>query len=124
MEVEKELRKLSGRWVQVSSNDDGVDSPIDEFGPEPTTVISDNSFEVFDVDGNSLLKGYFILFPEENPKAIDWHDETGEDAGKTIPAIYKIEAGVFMFSAANPGMSRPKDFNPGSGYTIRVFKRI
>lgn len=49
MHVDEELKKLSGRWVQIHSNDDGVEPPIDEYGPEPTTVISGESSEIITI---------------------------------------------------------------------------
>jgi hypothetical protein len=45
------------------------------------------------------------------------------DAGKTLPAIYKLGGDQFVFIAAEPGTPRPTEFRTRAGQTMRRFVR-
>ena len=61
--------------------------------------------------------------PTRTPKTVDWTDTTGEDAGKTLLAIYRLEEDVFTFCAAYPGLERPTEFRTRPGQVLRVSRR-
>jgi hypothetical protein len=50
-------------------------------------------------------------------------DTIGEDAGKTLLAIYALEDDRLMFCAAYPGLERPTQFSTQPGQVLRVFQR-
>ncbi|MFN4011767.1 MAG: TIGR03067 domain-containing protein [Pannonibacter sp.] len=120
-----ELDKLQGQWRQVRFEENGVVNPPDTHGaPEAITTITGTRFHVGVPDGPTLLEGSFTLDPATAPKSITWIDSIGEDAGKSLPAIYDLTDTQFVFVAADEGMERPAAFRSGPGLTLRGFVRL
>jgi uncharacterized protein (TIGR03067 family) len=116
---------LQGVWEQIALEDNGVPNPVDDAhsAPGALTTISGDQFEVLTVNGEVLLAGQFFLDSRTLPKSITWIDSIGEDAGKRLPASYRLEGDEFVFIAADEGMPRPIIFNTGPGQTMRTFVR-
>jgi len=122
--IEKELQKFRGVWKQVAYERDGVKEPLDEQGWDPTTTFTDREFVVTLADGSVPIRGTYRIDPSQNPSAVDWTDAIGEDAGKTLLAIYSFQDDRFTFCAAYPGLDRPTEFRTGPGQVLRVFERV
>ena len=115
---------LQGAWEQTSLEDSGVLNPVDAHSaPGAITTITDDRFEVKTVDGDVLLAGRFFLDSTTVPKSITWVDSIGDDAGKQLPASYRLEGDEFVFIAADESMPRPITFSTGPGQTMRTFVR-
>jgi uncharacterized protein (TIGR03067 family) len=115
---------LQGAWLQVDFEENGVSNPPDLYGtPGAVTTFSATHFEVRTIEGVLLLEGSFELDPLASPKAVDWIDDIGPDAGKRLPAIYKLEKEHFVFIAADEGAPRPEVFPTVPGQTMRTFIR-
>ena len=116
---------LQGVWEQIALEDNGVPNPVDDAHSDPgaLTTISGDQFEVRTVTGEVLLAGRFLLDSATHPKSITWIDSIGEDAGKQLPASYRLEKNEFVFIAADEGMPRPIVFSTGPGQTMRTFVR-
>ncbi|OOY05958.1 TIGR03067 domain-containing protein [Thioclava sp. F28-4] len=120
--MNEDLDRLQGKWVQVSFDENGrVDLPDSHGADGAVMTISGQSFHVAVPAGNTLVEGCFLLNDAADPKGIDWIDSMGEDAGKVLPAIYKLADDRFQFAAADAEMERPKTFEGGLGITIRSF---
>lgn len=91
--------------------------------PGAITTISGDHFEVKTVSGEVLLAGRFFLDSSTVPKGITWVDSIGDDAGKHLPASYRLEGDEFVFIAADESMPRPIVFSTGPGQTMRTFVR-
>jgi uncharacterized protein (TIGR03067 family) len=116
---------LQGTWKQVAFEEDGNPDAPDAYG-DPSgslTTFRGNHFSVRDSTGRLLLEGTFALDVSTTPKTIDWTDSMGADAGKTLPAIYRLEGDRFTFIAAGPGASRPIAFKTLPSQTLRSFLR-
>jgi uncharacterized protein (TIGR03067 family) len=97
----EEVRKFQGVWKQVAYERDGMKEPRDaEQGWEPRTTFTGDTFIVTLADGRTAIKGTFKLDPTQEPKAVDYTDTFGEDAGKTFLAIYSLEGDRLIFCAA------------------------
>jgi uncharacterized protein (TIGR03067 family) len=120
----RDLAALQGAWEQVDFEENGVRNPPDEHGaPGALTLIRGNRFEVRTTEGALLLEGSFTLDATVVPKAITWVDSIGADAGKHLPASYRLEDDRFVFIAADEGMPRPTVFSTVPGQTMRGFVR-
>ena len=119
-----DFQALQGAWEQTSLEDSGVLNPVDAHSaPGAITTITDDRFEVKTVDGDVLLAGRCFLDSTTVPKSITWVDSIGEDAGKQLPASYRLEGDEFVFIAADESMPRPITFSTGPGQTMRTFVR-
>ena len=122
-EISEEMERLQGTWKQVGYERDGVTEPLDESGWEPRSTFAGDTFIVTLADGSTPIRGTFKLDPTRNPKTVDWTDTFGEDAGKTLLAIYRLEGDLFTFCAAYPGLGRPTEFKTRPGQVLRVCQR-
>lgn len=121
---DSDYQALQGTWQQISLEDSGVlNSPDAHSAPGAITTLTDDHFEVLTVDGKRLLAGRFFLDSTTHPKSITWIDAMGDDAGKLLPASYRLEGDEFVFIAADEGMPRPCVFSTGPGQTMRTFVR-
>ncbi len=119
-----DFQALQGAWEQTSLEDSGVLNPVDAHSaPGAITTIDGDGFEVRTVEGKVLLAGRFSLDSTTVPKSITWVDAIGDDAGKQLPASYRLEGDEFVFIAADEGMPRPVVFRTGPGQTMRTFVR-
>jgi len=119
-----DVQALQGTWEQTSLEDSGVLNPVDAHSaPGAITTIAGDRFEVKTVSGEVLLEGRFFLDSTTRPKSITWVDAIGDDAGKHLPASYRLEGNTFVFIAADEGMPRPLSFKTSAGQTMRSFIR-
>ncbi|WP_025854621.1 TIGR03067 domain-containing protein [Pseudomonas sp. CHM02] len=119
-----DIQALQGAWEQISLEDSGVLNPVDAHSaPGALTTITGDRFEVKTVSGEVLLAGRFYLDSSTDPKGITWVDSIGDDAGKHLPASYRLEGDEFVFIAADESMPRPITFSTGPGQTMRTFTR-
>jgi uncharacterized protein (TIGR03067 family) len=119
-----DIQALQGAWEQVALEDSGVLNPPDAHSaPDALTTITGDRFEVKTVSGEVLLAGRFFLDSSTVPKRITWIDAIGDDAGKHLPASYRLEGDEFVFIAADESMPRPIAFSTGPGQTMRTFVR-
>jgi uncharacterized protein (TIGR03067 family) len=121
--VTEEMKKFQGTWRQVAYERDGVTEPPDEQGWEPRVTFTGDTFVVTLADGSVPIRGTYKLDPTREPKTIDWNDTIGEDAGKTLLAIYSLEGDRLVFCAAYPGRERPTEFRTRPGQVLRVSQR-
>ena len=121
--IEEELKRFQGTWKQIAYERDGVTEPLDEQGWDPIATFTAEEFVVTLADGSIPIKGTYRIDPTRNPKIVDWTDTIGEDAGKTLLAIYALQDDRLIFCAAYPGLERPTEFRTQPGQVMRVFQR-
>lgn len=121
--VTEEMNKFQGTWKQIAYERDGMTEPLDEQGWEPRVTFAGDTFVVTLADGSVPIKGTYRLDPTQNPKTVDWMDSIGEDAGKTLLAIYSLEGDRLVFCAAAPGLPRPTELKTRPGQVLRVSQR-
>lgn len=117
-----DLERLQGVWEQVALEVDGVANPADAHsGAGVLTTFAGTAFSVRAPDGTQLLAGAFEL--DERTKSVTWIDSIGADAGKRLPAIYRLEGDDFVFVAGDEHAQRPTRFATAAGETMRAFVR-
>jgi uncharacterized protein (TIGR03067 family) len=119
---DRDIAALQGSWEQVGLEADGVVDPPDlHSGPGVLCTFAGHTFSVRAPDRTLLLAGSFEL--EASDHSITWIDSMGDDAGKRLPASYRLEADRFVFIAGNEGDARPTNFRTVVGQTMRTFVR-
>lgn len=122
--IKQEMNRFQGTWKQIGYERNGVAQPFDEeHGWEPRTTFTNDTFVVNIADGSTVIKGTFKLDPTQTPKAIDYTDTFGVDAGKTFLAIYCFEDDKLIFCAAEDGQERPAEFRTKPGQVLRINQR-
>jgi len=114
---------IGPKALQRGGNFLAVTEPLDEQGWDPITTFTAEEFVVTLADGSIPIKGTYRIDPTRNPKTVDWRDTIGEDAGKTLLAIYDLQDDRLIFCAAYPGLERPTEFRTRPGQVMRVFQR-
>ena len=123
--METDFEKLQGQWRQIKFEENGLIDPPDSHGADGAILtVSGNSFHVAVPGGETLIEGSFVLHESASPPRIDWIDSIGDDAGKILPAVYRLSSDGFEFAAADPDMDRPEEFTGGDGITVRAFVRV
>lgn len=123
-ESDRDVVALQGSWEQVGLEADGLVNPPDSHtAPGALTTFVDDRFEVRAPTGTLLLAGTFTLDASTSPKSITWVDSMGEEMGRALPAIYKLDGDHFVFIAGDEGSPRPRVFKTTLGQTMRTFVR-
>jgi uncharacterized protein (TIGR03067 family) len=122
-DAKKDLDKMQGDWVLVSSERDGKPAPEDQVKAMKRTV-KDDTYTVT-LDGKPLVKGTFKVDPSKKPATIDALRSEGEDKDKPMLGIYEFDGDTYKVCFAPPGKDRPTEFasKPGSGHVFSVWKR-
>jgi uncharacterized protein (TIGR03067 family) len=123
-DAKKELERLQGDWIMVSTERNGEALP-DEQVKAVKRTIKDDAFTVTR-DGETLAKGKFTIDPSKSPKTIDVTWTEGDNKDKTIMGIYEIDGANQKICYASLGKDRPKEFSSKGeeGITLSVWKRV
>jgi uncharacterized protein (TIGR03067 family) len=123
--VKDALAQIEGTWQLVYSEADGKAVPGERIR-NVRVVIKGNTHSVYFDDKPVVHDVRFTLDPTAAPRTIDDTINDGPDKGKQIHGIYEIESDTLASCVAKIGQERPKKFatTPGSGHTLRVFKRV
>jgi uncharacterized protein (TIGR03067 family) len=116
-----ELKKFDGTWQLVSSVKDGRETPP-EIVKKIRVVIQGGKHSVYIGDDVAAKEIPFTIDLTKDPKQVV---DTLPD-GRQIRSIYKLEDDMLTSCVAEAGKDHPKEFaaNPGTGHTLRVFKRV
>jgi uncharacterized protein (TIGR03067 family) len=119
-DAEKDLKKLTGTWEEVSHVADGRAMTAGEVKGATVVIEASGKWEAFK-DGTGIVKGTGKLDPAKKPKAADWAIEGSDMVAK---GIYEVDGDTWRhcFSLAE----RPTEFGSkeGSGVHYVVLKRV
>jgi uncharacterized protein (TIGR03067 family) len=119
--IKKELARLEGTWQLISAESEGKKSP-DEQVAKIRVVIKDGKHSVYFSDKALAKEVTFRIDPNKQPKTTDDLLE----GNKIIRGIYELDGDTLRSCVAPIDKDRPTEFSarPGTGYTLRVFKRV
>jgi uncharacterized protein (TIGR03067 family) len=122
-DAKKELEKLQGDWVMVSSERNGEALP-DEQVKALRRTIKDDEFTVTR-DNETVAKGKFTVDPSKSPKTIDVTITEGDNTDKTMKGIYEIDGDNYKVCFAPFSKDRPKEFSSkgDEGLVLSVWKK-
>jgi uncharacterized protein (TIGR03067 family) len=123
-EAARELERLQGSWSMLSATTDGKDVP-EETARRVTVGILGSSHSVR-VGGKVVSRDVgFEVDPTANPKAVTDTVPAGQGRRAVVRGIYKLDGDALTTCMAAAGHDRPTSFDagPGTGRTLRVFRR-
>lgn len=106
---------LAGQWTPTSAQMGGKDFPLAGFNGA-TLSMTERTYAFGDD------RGSYVVTYSGTPARMDIHGEQGPNAGKTIPALYRLAGNDLTVSyQLGPGV-RPKDFESPAGSQILVVR--
>ncbi len=115
---------LQGRWKVMSVENNGKKAEAKVIANMKLVVAGD---KMTALDGNDVMDEYtFRLDPTAKPRAIDLTIQTGDEKGKTVRGIYRLEGDALTVCVAEPDKKdRPREFSApeGSSFMLLVFQR-
>jgi uncharacterized protein (TIGR03067 family) len=124
-DVKAELAKLQGTWRATAAEEDGRPLPADDVRGWTLTI--EGAKYTFRPGEGEAVQGTYTLNPLQNPGAIDATRTSGDDKGKALWGVYRVEGDELRICFNKPGEQvRPKAFKTGAdgpGHRLYVFKR-
>ena len=99
---------IEGTWAIASTTLGGQELPLAAFQNSPLRLAGGRY--VFQNDS-----GEYSVIPDAVPTAIDVRGRQGPNAGKTIPAIFKLQGDTLTICYDLSCKARPKDFRSEAG---------
>lgn len=125
--VKAELEKFQGAWTLLAAETEGVRTPAEKVPPAVVTITGNrHTIKI----GGEELAGHDVTFeidPTTTPPQVTDTVHAGPLKDKQIRGIYRLAGDTLVSCVAAPGSpDRPKTFEtkPGSGQTLRVFRRV
>ena len=109
---------IEGTWVVASAALGGKDLPLQAFQNSPLRMAGGRY--AFQSDS-----GEYAVIPGAVPAALEVRGRQGPNAGKTIPAIFKVQGDTLTICYDLSGTARPKDFRsePGTQLFLARYTR-
>jgi uncharacterized protein (TIGR03067 family) len=122
--IREELARFQGTWQLVSAESNGEKAP-EERVRQIRVTITGSTHTVRFGDEVIVHDVGFEIDPSKTPKEVTDTINDGPDKGKQILGIYKLDGDSLTSCTASVGKERPTEFasTPGSGHTLRVFRR-
>jgi uncharacterized protein (TIGR03067 family) len=119
------LAKLQGKWQQSREEHGGKSVPAKAL---VGTTLEIAGVQATQRDGDDSNEGTKItgLDPKAKPASIDLEITKGDDKGKTVAGIWKLDGDKLSICVAEPGKARPTEFagKEGTGHTLLVFEKL
>jgi uncharacterized protein (TIGR03067 family) len=117
--------QIKGTWQLVYAETEGKLAPVERIR-NVRVEINEGTHSVYFGDQRVAHDVRFTMDPQAKPKTTDDTLNDGPEAGKQIHGIYELDGDTLISCVAKVGQDRPGEFaaRPGSGHTLRVFKRV
>jgi uncharacterized protein (TIGR03067 family) len=124
-QAKDDLKKLQGTWRLIFAERDGTTAPYERIRSVRVTITG--STHTVRVGEQVVARDVpFEIDPEKTPAQVTDKLPDGEDKGKQIRGVYRLEGDDTLVSCMAPvEKDRPTGFsaNAGSGLTLRIFRR-
>jgi uncharacterized protein (TIGR03067 family) len=121
----KDLKNLGGTWKVSSRESNGEKTPADAL-KGVFVKIGDDGTATLTKEGKVIHKVKWVnMDPTQKTKTVDFEVIDGDQKGKTLLAIYRIEGDNFTLCVAGAGKDRPTAFSGEglSGNALMTYTR-
>jgi uncharacterized protein (TIGR03067 family) len=123
-----EMKKFQGTWKMVSAEMDGK-KVKDENVKKCVVIFTGEKVKLFTPHQHkdTIISMITKLDLSKDPRVIYWLRDTGPNAGKTMPAIYKFDGPDNLQVCFDPAMTTVPgkfDTDAGSGHIWHTWKRV
>ena len=114
---------LEGEWTMTAAVFNGA--PMSDEMVAYCTRVTRGDVTTVLAGPKVMMSARFTLDAAASPRAIDYVNLVGANAGSTQAGIYEVAGDELRISMALPGKPRPKDFATakGDGRTLTAFRR-
>jgi uncharacterized protein (TIGR03067 family) len=113
----KKTSAIEGEWAFASATLGGKDLPLAVFGNSHLNLVAGHYEFQKDV-------GDYVILPGSDPAATDVVGRQGPNAGKTIPAIYRLDGDSLTICYDLSSKARPSAFQSDTGSQIFLVKYV
>ena len=119
------LAKLQGKWRLAGVENGGKSATAKDLADQ-TVEISGTGTTARDGDDIKDEMKIIALDAKAKPATIDLEITKGDDKGKRVAAIWKLDGDKLSFCVPEPGKARPKAFEgkEGTGHTVLIFEKM
>ena len=119
------LAKLQGKWQLAGVEHGGKSAPAKDLVGQ-TVEISGTRSTARDGDDIKDETEIVVLDTKGTPNQIDLKIIAGDDKGKTLAGIWKLDGDKLSVCVPEAGKERPKAFEgkEGTGHTLLVFAKM
>ena len=119
------LAKLQGKWQLTQVEHGGKSAPAKDLANQ-TVEIKGVRTTARDGDDIKDETKIVVLETKGKPATIDLEMMSGDDKGKTLACIWKLDGKKLSICLPEPGKARPKAFEgkEGTGHTLLVFEKL
>jgi uncharacterized protein (TIGR03067 family) len=102
---------IEGAWVPVSANVAGKDLVVNELRVK-YLVLDSGGYSIVDRSNHIVDSGEYLVDEAVSPQTMDIVGREGPNAGRTMLAIYQLEADRLTVCYDLDGKERPSDMHP------------
>jgi uncharacterized protein len=115
------LAALNGTWKMTAGESDQGEMPSDQ-REALTLILKDGTYDL--QASESIARGKFTLDVGKKPAAMDFLEDFGPNAGKTLFGIVELTSDGWRAAYALDGGDRPKEFKPtAAGQFLATYQR-
>jgi len=115
-------KPLEGKWLLVSSEQEGVSKPAEELKGGGTYMIFENQEVIARSEDQSVSLGTYSLDPSKSPS---WYNRVMPDGTERL-GIYRIEGDQLFLCLGERGKTRPSEFRTTKEdkASLVIYKRV
>jgi uncharacterized protein (TIGR03067 family) len=116
-------KNLQGTWIMMTEEDQGRELPEETLQKRFRLVIEGAKWTLKENQGPERKEWNVKLDGTRSPKQGDFTYLFGNNNGKVSFAIYELKGDSLRLCVAEPGESRPREFDGKGKNTLILFKR-
>jgi uncharacterized protein (TIGR03067 family) len=120
----EDQKRLEGAWIMMTEEDQGRELPADKLQERFRLVIEGSKWTLKENNGPEKKEWDVRTDSAKSPKQADFTYLFGENKGRVSHGIYELKGDSLRACIAEPGESRPTEFDGKGKKTLILFQRV